>query len=492
MSIRTRKLTGQLLQATLVVTLILLATSTRPIQADSFALPDMGSSADTVMSIAEQRELGQEFMKWVRKTQRVSSDPLVTDYIQTLGRSLVESAGENPADYSFFIVEDGSINAFAGPSGNIGVNAGLILAAETEAELAAVVAHEIAHVSQKHLLRRFEAQQRMAAPTLAMMLAAVVLGATVDGDAGMAALAGTQGLAIQKQLDFSRANEEEADRIGIEALAKSGHDPYAMPGFFDKLSRASRIQQSGAPELLRTHPVTTDRIADALARAQQHGHQQRPDSLRFHLTRADLRQQAISNPNRAVDEIAIRLESGRYRSEIAERYGYALALLRANRPKEAQTQLRRLLAEHPSQVEFIILHARIDQRLGQPARAIEQLQSAAALSPASWPLQQAYAEALLDANRPQEALRVLERFIDYRKDLAPIYQLLSDAAGKSGQRIPALRWRAEALYLNGDLEPAIRQLELALKQPKVDFHLASRMQVRLAEWQEEQRRREAR
>jgi predicted Zn-dependent protease len=464
----------------------------RPAPADAFDLPDFGSSASTIMSPAEQRELGREFMKWVRKALKVSDDPLLTDYIQTLGGQLVVAGREGSGKYDFFIVEAPSINAFAGPAGNIGINAGLILAAETEAELAAVVAHEIAHVSQQHLLRSFEAQKQMSIPAIALMLAAAALGAAVDAQAGAAALMGIQGAAAQRQINFTRANEQEADRIGIDTLARAGHDPYAMPGFFNKLTRATRVYESGAPELLRTHPVTTDRIADALARAEQYGHQQRPDSLRFHLTRADLRQRNESNPQRAVDQFEQALARGRYRNETAERYGYARALLRAGRVGDAARQADALLEQHPSQVEFIVLQAQIDRRLGKPEKAATDLKSAVGLSPGNWPLRQAFAEALIEAGRPAEALSTLEGFVALRPDISQIYTLMADAAGKAGRRAETLRWRAEALYHDGDLEPAIRQLELALRQPKLDFHLASKIQVRLEELQAEERSREKR
>ncbi|MGB5832354.1 MAG: M48 family metalloprotease [Thiohalocapsa sp.] len=491
MQLSPRKALNRLSVAFGVIVLgIILSSLPPPAQGDAFDLPEMGSSADALMSGAEQRALGQEFMKWVRKALKVSEDPILTDYIQSLGNALAAAGRDGSGNYDFFIVEDPSINAFAGPAGHIGVNAGLIMAAETEAELAAVVAHEIAHVSQKHLLRSFEAQKQMSIPTVALMLAATVLGAAVDPTAGIAALASLQGVAAQQQINFTRANEEEADRIGIDTLARAGHDPFAMPGFFQKLTRATRIYESGAPALLRTHPVNTDRIADGLARAERYGHRQRPDSLRFLLARANLRQRNYSRAEQAVDEFEDTLAKRRYRSETAERYGYTLALSRAGRQNDAATQVRRLLESHPSQVEFIVLRADILRRSGQAELAVRELRGPVGLSPGNWPLRQTYAEALLDAGQPDAALTTLEDFATLRPGIPQIYGLMADAAGKSGKRTQTLRWRAEALYLNGDLEPAIRQLELALRQPKVDFHLASKIQVRLMELREEQRRRE--
>ncbi|WP_201245887.1 M48 family metalloprotease [Halochromatium salexigens] len=459
--------------------------------ADPFALPDFGSSADSLMSRAEERDLGQEFMKWVRKALPVSDDPVLTDYLETLGQQLVAASG-NPGRYRFFLVEEPTINAFAGPDGHIGVFAGLILAAETEGELAGVIAHELAHVSQDHLMRRFEAQKQMALPATALLLAAAVLGATVDANIGAAGLMGVQGAAAQKQINFTRANEEEADRIGIDTLSRAGHNPYAMPGFFQRLAKTTRISDSAAPAFLRTHPVTTSRIADAMNRARQHGVRQRPDSLRFHLARANLRQRRESNPARAVEHFEKTLEQGRYRDETAQRYGYALALIRAGRLEAARQQLAPLLEAHPSQTEFLVLRAEIDRRAGNPQQAVRDLKGAVGLAPGNWPLNQAYAESLMAAEKPAQALAALERFVALRSDIAPIYELMADAAGQAGQRALNYRYRAEYLYLSHALEPAIRQLELALRLEDLDFHLASRLQVRLAELKALERAREAR
>jgi predicted Zn-dependent protease len=473
----------------ILAALLLLLPSLGP--ADPFALPDFGSSADTLMSRTEERDLGQEFMKWVRKALPVSSDPVLTDYLQTLGHQLAAASG-HPGHYEFFLIDEPTVNAFAGPNGYIGVFAGLILAAQTEGELAAVLAHELAHVSQDHLMRRFESQRQMALPATALLLAAAILGATVDANIGAAGLMGIQGAATQQQINFTRANEEEADRIGIETLVRAGHSPYAMPGFFQRLAKNTRISDSNAPEFLRTHPVNTSRIADALNRARQFGARQRPDSLSFHLARANLRQRSEHNPTRAVEQFAKTLKQGRYRDETAEHYGYALALMRAGRLDQARAQLLPLLEQHPSQTEFLVLRAELDRRAGNPEQALRDLKGPVGLAPGNWPLNQAYAEALMAASQPKAALSALQRFVALRPDIAPIYELMADAAGKSGQQALNYRYRAEYLYHGGEIEPAVRQLELALRLPDLDFHLASQLQVRLAELQAEERARKAR
>lgn len=454
------------------------------LSAAGYQLPDFGSSADTVLSLADQRALARAFMKSVRQALPVIEDPLLDTYIQTLGDELAQANGGGRL--RFFLIDQPTVNAFAGPSGQIGVFAGLVLAAATESELAAVVAHEIAHVSQKHLLRSFESQKRLAMPTTALMLAAVLLGAQVDAQAGMAALAGTQALAVQNRINFTRDNEEEADRIGIGILAEAGYNPFAMPGFFESLGRTSRYSDQSAPEFLRTHPVTTSRIADALARAEQFGQRQRPDRLEFHLTRARLRERGYTNAQRAVEHFKSTLAQGRYRNQSAERYGYALALLRNGQPDAARQQVRKLLDAHPNQVEFIVLEAEIDRRSGQLARALKHLSSAHGLDAGNWPLAHAYAQALMQAGQVSKALSMLEAFHRRRPEVTAVFGLLADAAGRSGDQAKTFVYRAEELADQGDLEPAIRQFERALRVEDIDYHLASKAQVRLAALREEQ------
>ena len=450
-------------------------------------LPDFGSSADVVLSTSEQRRLGSVFMRSVRAALPVIDDPLLSDYIEGLGGRLAAASGQAERRFDFFLIDRAAINAFAGPDGHIGVFSGLILATESESELAAVMAHEIAHVTQQHLLRAFEDRKRMSGPTLALLIAAAIVGAQVDSNAGAAALAGVQAAAIQRQINFTRENEKEADRIGITTLAEAGFDPFAMPGFFERLSKAGRIYESGAPEYLRTHPMSTSRTADALGRAERYGHKQRADDLRFHLVRANLRQRSHKNPEKAIEQFRSSLASGRHRSEPAERYGLALALTRAGQIGEAQSLVGALLAAHPSQVELIVLDAELDRRAGKASEGLAKLRTAVGLRPDNLPLRIHYAEALMAAGRPAPALETLEDISRRVPNRARLYQLLSDAAGKSGRLAASHRYRAEHLYATGDLEPAIRQLEIALRQRDADFHEASRIEVRLEALREEEK-----
>ncbi len=455
--------------------------------AQHYALPDMGSSADSVMSTGAELRLGKAFMRSVREALPVLDDPVLTDYVESLGRTLVAADNSAGGSFTFFVIDEPVVNAFAGPGGYIGVYAGLILAAETESELAAVMAHEIAHVTQRHLMRGIADQKKLAIPTTALLVAAAILGAQVSADVGSAAIAGLQAATLQRRINFTRDNEQEADRLGITTLANAGFDPYAMAGFFERLAKSSRIYENNAPEFLRTHPVNTNRIADALGRADDYGARQRPDSLRFQLARSKLRQQSYARPEQAVAHFRDTLREGRHRNESAERYGYALALERAGKLSEAKALASQLITANPMLPEFIVLDARLDIKQGRSEQALAHLRQAVGLSSGSWPLRIAYAEALMSAGKPKQAIEELTAVARLRPGNAMVFDKLEQAAMKAGNRPATHRFRAEKLYAEGDSEPAIRQLEIALRQRDIPYHDAALIQARLDTWKEEER-----
>lgn len=469
--------------ATGALTLVCLSQAS----AQSFDLPDMGSSSDAILSTGAESRLGKAFMRSVRESLPVLDDPLLTSYIESLGRALLAADRDATGSFTFFVIDEPVVNAFAGPGGYIGVYAGLILAAETESELAAVMAHEIAHVTQRHLMRGVEDQSKLAIPATALLIAAAILGAQVSSDAGMAAVAGIQAATIQRQINFTRDNEKEADHLGITTLAQAGYDPYAMAGFFERLAKSSRLYENNAPEFLRTHPVNANRVADALGRAGEFGARQRPDSLRFQLARAALRERAYSRAEQSVAHFRDTLREGRHRNETAERYGYALALERAGKFAEAQAETARLLAAQPSLTEFVTLNARLDLKQGRAEQALKTLKQAVSLSSDNWPLRIAYAEALMNSGKPTQAMSELSAVARLRPGNSALYGLLEQSAMRAGNQAATHRFRAEKLYAEGDLEPAIRQLEVALRQRDIPYADAAQIQARLETWKEEKR-----
>ncbi len=455
-------------------------------------LPDIGEVSGNLMTPAEEQRLGQAFMRSIRRSQPVVDDPLLTSYLKDLGDRLLAHSPAAGQGFYFFLIDDPKINAFAGPAGHIGVFTGLIMTAETESELAAVVAHEIAHVTQHHLRRTWQAASQMSVPQAAVLLAAVVLGAAVGGDAGIAAAAAGQAGLIQQQLNFSRANEQEADRVGIGILAEADFEPLAMPSFFQRMGRATQAQASTLPEYLRTHPVTTNRIADSLNRAEQYGYRQRVDDLRFQMLRAALRGREQDDPQVAVRMFERTLHDGRYRSEDAERFGYVLALQRAERLAEARRELAPLLEAHPELIELRVVDARLHHDQGNAEAAFATLRGGLALHPADYALNLTLAELLLRSGRPEQAYLLLKPRISQWPDEAEPYAILARAADAIGQPAEGHEYLAQRHYLRGELKPAILQLEIALRDYELDFFDSSRLEARLRELRAELRELEAR
>ena len=466
---------------------LFVATLSTPVAAESpFAagaipdLPDFGDSAASQLTPAQEKRLGQAFMRSVRSSERVVSDPLLAEYIQTLGRRLA-AANSAGGSFTFFLIDDPTINAFAGPAGHIGVNTGLVLTTETESELAAVLAHEIAHVTQKHLLRTFEAASQLSIPQAAVLLAAIALGAAAGGGAGLAAAIGGQAALVQEQINFTRSNEQEADRVGIQLLAKSDFDPRAMPSFFERMGRSGQAYATQLPEFLRTHPVTSSRTADAQGRAQGFAYRQRSDSLGYQLARAALRVQSARGAQDAAASFQSNLRDGSHRSAAAERYGLALALMRGRDYDGARRELERLLADNPNQVEYLVQSARLYAATGQAERGLAELERGYKANPKSYALAVELAQDQLAAGRNEQARKTLQPLLKSQADQPRVMELMALASARSGKRAEGYRYQAELYYLTGAVDAAVQQLELALREPGADFYQSSIIEARLRE-----------
>lgn len=331
-----------------------------PIQAqepEKIKLPDMGDSAGALISPIEEKELGDAFFRRLHSAVKINNDPEIQQYIQAVGQRLVTKSDAPGSSFHFFVVLDKTINAFAGPGGYIGINSGLLITTESESEMASVMAHEIAHVTQRHLYRAFEAASQLSLPTAAAMLAAILLG-TQNAELGMAALTAIQAGSIQMQINFTRSNEQEADRIGMQTLVSSGFDPRGMPAFFLRLQQSSRYYGKGIPEFLRTHPVTVSRIADTRGRAENFPYRQYPDSLDYLLTKAKLRINTLDNIDDIMRYFSVRKNQGTLEQRAVARYGLGLIALKKQQFKQAETNFQQLIKEFPNQPQYATAFAK--------------------------------------------------------------------------------------------------------------------------------------
>ena len=448
--------------------------------APSFALdlPNIGDPAERLITPDQERQLGEAFMRQLRQQVPFVDDPEINAYLSNLGNRLVANSDTPSERFTFFIVKDASINAFAAPGGFIGMHSALILTAHNESELAGVLAHEIAHVTQKHLVRAYDSASRMGLPMAAAILAAILIGSQ-DSEAGQAAIMSVQAGAIQQQINFTRANEKEADNIGMQTLARSEFDPRGMPDFFERLQQATRYYGQGLPPFLSTHPVTTDRIAESMARAEQQRPQHIQDNLNFYLAQAKLRvlttadaKQASVYFNQAKTVPAL--------PPAARDYGRALALAEAGDIGAAKTQLTRLNQGDPDRIAYQLALAEIDLAAGRSSVALEQYQHMLRLYPNNPVLVEGYARALLDSGRYAEAQQILDGARRRQSRPEPNhYLLLAQAARGMKREADAHEAMAEYYFLNGQTFEAVEQLTLATRIPGQDFYQSSRIEARL-------------
>jgi predicted Zn-dependent protease len=447
-----------------------------PALAAQVQLPDIGSPESNTISLADERAIGELFMREIRSRVKLVDDAEVEDYIQSLGYRLLSQSDSQQFGFTFFVVEDAGINAFAAPGGYIGINSGLITASESEGEVASVVAHEIAHVTQRHIAQAVAVADRSSMQTLAGIIAAIIIG-TQSPDAGQATAAAVIGSQIQKQLNFSRANEQEADRVGMQLLQGAGFDPRAMPAFFEKLQSASRYYQT-PPEFLSTHPITTSRIADAIGRAEKFPYRQLEDSLSYQFVRAKLRVLTELDPQNAVSYFSERMKSGSSESLAAAKYGLAIAYDRSSRLQEANKLFRELAAQYPDRVPLRAALAENELRSGRLNEALQIYADTTELYPGNKVLVRGYANALIEAGQGKKALEVIDRYGRLHALDAALYKLRANAYQQAGNPAESHIALSEYYYLSGEIGAAIHQLELASKRSGNDFYRDSRIEAR--------------
>jgi predicted Zn-dependent protease len=452
-------------------------------------LPDIGSPASSTLSLDDEYRIGLQIVRQLRDEGQVIEDPESAEYLQAVGARIVAQAtGDSAQRFSFFFVREDTINAFALPGGFIGVNYGLMLATRNEAQLAGVLAHEIAHVTQRHIARRVRSQGRASIATTVAILASILLGAaTGSSDAALGGISMAQGAAMQQQINFTRSNENEADRVGMAFLASAGFDPYGMPDFFETMGRRTALTASSSrnaiPEILQSHPVTTNRIAESRSRAAQFKDlKQTAESVSYSLTRERLRVLTTA----AEDNVRRYYSERRAQQDqtVGERYGEALANYQAGNSRASLDTLTELAREFP---QVPMLQSTLGQALmsaGATNEALETFRRALSLSPRNIPLTMRYAEALLKADQAKTAHNVL---LDLFNNVAPTPEQIrftALAASSAGDNADAAYYMSEYHISTGNLPLSVAQLEMALAVPNITGVQRSRFQARLDEVRE--------
>ncbi len=463
---------------------LILATACGAAAAQGSNLPDFGSPADSVITKSQEAQLGRSVLAQLRNAGAVMDDPQLTEYIQGLGARLAGQASDGEQKFEFFIVDDAAINAFALPGGYIGVNSGLILASDSESELAGVLAHEVAHVTQRHIARSIYDSQRSGMLSIATMLAAILLSVATDisGDATAGLITASQAATAQRQINYTRSNEREADRVGMETLSSAGFDPTGMSSFFEKLSRRYGSSSRQIPAILQTHPVTTERIADARDRARQLPNVKVDDSRSYSIVKARLQALQAPTPEAAYGIFTTRLENGS--AEPADRYGLALSLSRLGRDDEAERMFREFVKDSPGIIPYRIGHGEALMRNGQIDAALDMYSEAVSLFPRNVPLTISFAEALIIAGDPEAAHDLLLDLLNNVPPTPEQIRLIARAANAEGDVGNAHFYMAEYYLAIGSAPLAINQLRMALESPNVNSVDQARIKARLEQIRE--------
>lgn len=446
-------------------------------------LPAIGDPADQYLSPIQETKLGAEFYRTVHRAGAVLEDPEISNYIQHLGNVLVNALASGKHEFTFFVVKDASINAFAVPGGYVGVNAGLILASETESQLASVMAHEIAHVSQRHIARQIANMQSTQIPTLGAMLAGLIVAAGGSADAGAALM--TTGVALQQQqmLSFSRAHEIEADRIGLGILYSAGFDPTGMPEFFKTLQR-----QRFAPDLrqyafLLTHPLDNVRISEAQGRIARLPKQHHISSSYYQFAKARLRALVARQPVELVRNIEKQLEKKDAKDiGVIDHYAYSQALEQSSEFKKAINALSVIKNFDRESIPLQLARVRSLVRSENMDSAITILRQLKTIYPDDFSVNYYFASALLDKKDYDEGCKLLKQYL--LKNPAPImevHKLMARLYDAKGDSIESKKTMAEYYFNTGNLNGAVFQLQEALKEPNIDYITRSQIELRLRE-----------
>jgi predicted Zn-dependent protease len=440
-------------------------------------LPELGDSSQAVISPAQERKLGEATMRQVHASGAYLDDPEVVAYLNNLGHRLVLASSASKQDFEFFAIDDPTINAFALPGGFVAVHTGMILLTQNESELASVLAHEISHVTQLHIARQIAGETKNQLVTLAAM-AVAVLAARSRPDLASGGIAAAQAAAIQNQLNFSRDNEREADRIGFQVLDKAGFDTRAMATMFERLQRTLRVYDSNTPNYLRTHPVTYERIADAINRAETKPYRQVPDSRDFNFVRALLKSYQGTAKD-AIIYFETSLAERKFNDEAATRYGLVASLLRDKQLGRAVKELAVLEKTAAPHAMIEAMAGQVLSQAGQRDVAIKRYQAALQRYPNHMQLVYDYPDALIETGQHAAAIQFIEGQLQRLPNDGRLHQLAAKSYAALGKKMQQHAHQGEYYVQLGNLHGAIEQFELAVKAGDGNFYQISTAESRL-------------
>jgi predicted Zn-dependent protease len=421
-------------------------------------LPNLGDGSSAIVSPAMEKRIGREFLKQINAVVPTIDDPILKYYVDRHIADLTQYSQLKEKVLEVVLIDSPAMNAFAAPGGVVGINLGLFLTAEDVHEYSSVIAHELAHLSQRHFARGIEEQREAMLPTMASMIAAIAIGMAAGGDAGLAAMSASQAAAQSSQLRYSRSRETEADRIGMNTLVNAGMDPEGMARMFDRMGRAYRYT-SKPPEFLLTHPLSERRVADAKTQSMQYPKKNYADAPDYTLARMRAIVHYADSPEVAVKQF--RKEVRDDPDSAAAQYGLALSLSRAGQHDEALPLADALFTSAPDRLLFVAAYAEFLTAAGEYDQALTLLERQLLLNPDNPPLAMLYARALTMNEEYDIAESILKRQSELRPNDIDVWYELAEVSGKAGNIVGVHRARAEFFALHGAYHRAIQHLEYA-------------------------------
>ena len=451
----------------------------------SFAneLPDLGDYSETVIGAHEERIIGTQILQQVHQSDSVINDVEIEDYLYNLTKKIVKSSDYTGRGITFFIVNDSSINAFAMLGGVIGVHTGLILASNSESELASVLSHEVAHITQRHVARMIGKLQKDSFKSYLGLGLALLL-ARSNPELARGALAISQALGVQTVLDFTRENEKEADRVGIKILHKAGFDVRGSIDFFRTLQKGSRYSVGAAPSFLRTHPITSERISDIENRLSEYPYKQRADDPSFHFVKGKIRV-FLQDKKLVKKQLEINVKNKSYVNELGERYALAYAYLINENFNKAQGELKWIKSKKLENPMIDQLNIEILLKKGDVNNAYIAIQKAITTYPTYRAFVYQLANYYIKTRAIKEAIEFLQSYVLVFRTDPELYRLLAKAYSLNGKQLLQYESLAEAFYYKYNLQEAITQMDMAVRAEDGDFYEKSRVESRLKQLQKE-------
>jgi predicted Zn-dependent protease len=445
-------------------------------------LPTIGNSSSSLVSVEQERQLGQAWLRLMHGSVKTFSQPIIEEYVRHLVYSMAPNSSVQDRDFSIIVINSPMLNAFAVPGSIVGVNTGLFIHAVSEHEFASVIAHELSHLGQRHYARQLELQKKDAPLNLAGFLASIAIMATAGSDAGMAALATTQAMSVSRQLSFSRQNEQEADRLGIEVLYRSGYDPRAMPILFERMYRQNRLQGEKVPEYLSTHPLSDARISDTRSRALHYPSTVYQESLEYHICKHIVYTHLAEQKSRAVTQFESILKLGNSIQIDAAKFGLAYAWLDSE-PEQSLALLEALLVTYPMQISIGVTYGQALANVEGAGAGITYLERMLERNPDNYPVSSALADLYLKADRIDAAEDLLKKMTRQLPENVNLWYRLAETHGLAGHIVDLHIARAEYFVRTNAMDPALEQLRLASSKAQAQTLVLARIHQRMEEIQ---------